>query len=152
VGQCSNKYIDIINIFIIIQFKPLKQNIMIKLFQLIFFSYEKRQEIADKKQAKLESWGKYEKSESGREWLLGRRLNWHVPHPDNPDSRDFLEDRGFKILGIEGKERYVVEPPKNLNMKPKSGYWNQVFNIKNEVIFEVFEKQEPGEFKYFITQ
>jgi len=105
----------------------------------------------EEKLALKENWGVYEESNSGTEWLLGRRQNWHIPHESNPDSKPLLEELGFRILGIADNMRYCVEPPKGFKKEQLSECWYRIFNQNNEVALSAFEKQEPWDFRCFIT-
>lgn len=117
---------------------------IINFFKWLFLSKEE-------KLALKENWGVYEESISGREWLLGRRQNWHVAHESNPDSKPLLEELGFLILGIADNMRYCVEPPEGYRIMQSGGCWNVILNKDDEVILNVFEIQEPWDFRCHVT-
>lgn len=99
-----------------------------------------------------ENWGVYEKSNSGIEWLLGRRQNWHIPREENPDSKPLLEELGFCILGIADEMRYCVGPPEGYKMEKRSEYFHWIYNSQNEIVLWVFEIQELWDFRCYIKK
>jgi hypothetical protein len=74
----------------------------------------------------IEKWGEHEVSQSDLVWKLPRKMCSH----EGPDSRPFLEEHGFTILGIVDEMLYFVEPPKNWSEQESSGIWSK---IKNEI-------------------
>jgi hypothetical protein len=100
--------------------------------------------------SKEEQYGNLIPSTSGTVWYLGRRVDWHVPSPKHPDSRELLEHMGFRILGLVDQMRYAVEPPPDWCIKPLGPLHFKISDAEGKVMLVNFEKQESWEFRAFV--
>ena len=96
-----------------------------------------KQRVLDTQQSQREKWGEHQKSQSGSQWFLGRYLGADNHRITNTDSKIFLEELGFTILGIENQWEYAVEPSKGFTMKHRGGDWFSVTDAKENHIFDV---------------
>jgi hypothetical protein len=87
---------------------------------------------------------------SGIAWFLGRQVEDSAGFSD---SRSYLEQLGFIILGKADEKRYSVEPPTGWKKLPLgNGYHQCVIDETNTCRMWIFEKHEPWEFKAHVFE
>lgn len=101
-----------------------------------------------------EKWGEYTESKSGITWCLARKMNWHAG-TSSYDSRIFLEDNGFVILGIADQMLYVVEPPEGWFREDTSNVHTYILDEKGKKRFMQFCKTDflnPEDYRAFLNE
>lgn len=98
-----------------------------------------------------EKWGKYEESKSGITWFLARRMNWHAG-TGAEDSRLFLEELGFVILGITDSMLYCVEPPLGWSKEIYTQSRIHILDENGKKRFLFFCKNEEHDYRAFLSK
>lgn len=106
---------------------------MKQFFLSLFLSFKKRKEIEADNEYVLPM------SKLPKRWCLVPRKYDLLSKTtrDNPDSREFLESRGFKILGLrQCRNFYIAVPPAGVKRMYKRCSWYYITDQDGTLIFK----------------